>query len=60
MPTYEFSCAKCGHSFDEFFWPEEETSKLKCPKCGNDALQKIMLDFSKSCGTNPRMPTSFG
>lgn len=33
MPTYEYECTKCGHTFDEF---QKITDKplARCPKCG--------------------------
>lgn len=39
MPTYEYVCSSCGHTFDEL---ESITAKplLTCPHCGKDALQR--------------------
>ena len=33
MPTYEYECRKCGHSFELFQSMTEERIK-KCPECG--------------------------
>lgn len=32
MPTYEYECTKCGHTFERFQSMSEEPLK-KCPEC---------------------------
>ncbi len=32
MPTYEYECSKCGHTFERFQSMNEEPVK-RCPKC---------------------------
>jgi putative FmdB family regulatory protein len=32
MPTYEYECQRCGHSF-ELFQGIKEPPKKRCPKC---------------------------
>lgn len=32
MPTYEYECRKCGHTFERFQRISEEPVK-RCPKC---------------------------
>lgn len=32
MPTYEYECTKCGHSFERFQSMKDEPLK-RCPKC---------------------------
>jgi putative FmdB family regulatory protein len=39
MPTYEYICEACEHSFDEFQSMTEPPLK-KCPKCGKKKLQR--------------------
>ena len=41
MPTYEYACGRCGHTFEEF---QSITSKplRKCPKCGRSALKRLV------------------
>lgn len=34
MPTYEYECMSCGHSFDKFKWMSEEPER-RCPCCGH-------------------------
>jgi putative FmdB family regulatory protein len=60
MPIYEFECEKCGNKFEEFCWPEEDTAKLTCPKCGESEFKKLMSSFSKSSGKYSCKPMSFG
>jgi putative FmdB family regulatory protein len=33
MPTYEYKCEKCAHTFEVFQSMKDESVK-KCPKCG--------------------------
>lgn len=40
MPTYDYECEACGHSFEHF---QSITSALltKCPACGKKKLQRL-------------------
>ncbi|MDP2792161.1 MAG: zinc ribbon domain-containing protein [Rectinemataceae bacterium] len=40
MPTYEYECRKCSHSFEQFQSMSEEPLKT-CPKCGGDVRRLI-------------------
>ncbi|HTP80738.1 MAG TPA: zinc ribbon domain-containing protein [Bacteroidota bacterium] len=41
MPTYEYVCKECGHTFEEL---ESITAKplTVCPNCGKPALKRLM------------------
>ena len=41
MPTYEYECNACGHTYEEF---QNITAKLrrKCPKCGKLRLRRLI------------------
>ena len=41
MPTYEYECQACGHTFDEF---QSMTAKLltTCPKCKKRKLRRLI------------------
>ena len=41
MPTYEYLCKKCGHTFEEF-QSMSEKPLTGCPKCGTDSLARVM------------------
>ena len=41
MPTYEYVCRECGHTFEELQSMKEDPL-LRCPSCGKDALARIM------------------
>jgi putative FmdB family regulatory protein len=41
MPTYDYKCNKCGHTFEIMQSIKDEPLK-KCLKCGEDALQKLI------------------
>jgi putative FmdB family regulatory protein len=40
MPTYEYECKSCGHSFDIFQSMSDEPLKI-CPQCGNEIRRII-------------------
>src|SRR5262249_35523461 len=40
MPTYDYVCQACDHSFEEFQTMTEPPLK-KCPKCGKSKLQRL-------------------
>lgn len=39
MPTYDYICQECGHEF-ELFQQMSDAVKRKCPKCGQNKLQR--------------------
>ena len=41
MPTYDYVCRSCGHAFEQFQSMSEEPQK-RCPKCGRDALERLI------------------
>jgi putative FmdB family regulatory protein len=40
MPTYDYRCDACQHTFEEFQSFSEEPLK-KCPACGKKKLQRL-------------------
>ena len=40
MPTYEYECRSCHHTFESFQSIKEEALK-KCPKCGKSSLRRL-------------------
>lgn len=40
MPTYDYQCDGCGHTFEEFQYFSEEALK-NCPKCHEDKLRRL-------------------
>ncbi|MDR2792746.1 MAG: zinc ribbon domain-containing protein [Treponema sp.] len=40
MPTYEYECNDCGHSFEAFQSIRDEPLKI-CPQCGKDIRRII-------------------
>jgi putative FmdB family regulatory protein len=40
MPTYDYRCNACGHTFDEMQSFSEATLK-KCPQCKKNKLQRL-------------------
>jgi putative FmdB family regulatory protein len=41
MPTYEYQCRDCRHSFDEY-QPITAEPLVVCPNCGKHALKRVM------------------
>ncbi len=40
MPTYEYKCPKCGHSYDSF-QKMSDKALAKCPNCGTRGRRVI-------------------
>ena len=40
MPTYDYECDACGHTF-ELFQSISEPLKKKCPDCGKPKLRRL-------------------
>ena len=40
MPTYDYVCDGCGHTF-ELFQSIKEEPKKKCPECGKSKLRRL-------------------
>lgn len=40
MPTYDYECEACGHTFEEFQSISAEILK-KCPKCKKNKLRRL-------------------
>ncbi len=41
MPTYEYECSACGHSFEEL-QAMTDAKLTKCPKCGKKNLARLI------------------
>ncbi len=41
MPIYEYSCSKCGNSFDYLALKASDPDP-SCPKCGGNDVKKLM------------------
>ncbi|MEK6702685.1 MAG: FmdB family zinc ribbon protein [Planctomycetota bacterium] len=41
MPTYDYRCTACKHTFEEFQTMSAKHLK-KCPKCGKPALERLI------------------
>lgn len=40
MPTYDYACKRCGHTFEAFQSLSEKLLK-KCPACGKQGLERL-------------------
>jgi putative FmdB family regulatory protein len=41
MPTYDYACTKCGHTF-EAMQSMKDVPLKKCPKCGKQSLKRLV------------------
>jgi putative FmdB family regulatory protein len=41
MPTYEYACPKCGHTFEVFQSMKDEPLK-KCPNCHKAGVKRLL------------------
>ncbi|TVQ24575.1 MAG: zinc ribbon domain-containing protein [Spirochaetaceae bacterium] len=41
MPSYDYECKSCGHSFEEFQYMSDAPLK-KCPSCGKLSLRRLI------------------
>ena len=41
MPTYEYICKECGHSWEEFKSIKSHPTK-KCPACGKEKAKRLI------------------
>ncbi|MDR2135413.1 MAG: zinc ribbon domain-containing protein [Treponema sp.] len=71
MPTYEYECKTCGHTFDVFQNMSDEPVKI-CPLCGKEVRRLIhggtgvifkgsgfyVTDKNKSSGKTPASPAA--
>jgi putative FmdB family regulatory protein len=41
MPTYEYECQQCGHTFERF-QNITESPVRKCPECGRNRVKRLL------------------
>jgi putative FmdB family regulatory protein len=49
MPIYEFSCAKCGHDFEELVFGSADD--VTCPECGKADVKRKPSAFAFKSGS---------
>lgn len=53
MPLYEYQCRKCGHIFEKLRRIAEADSKLECPKCNSEEVERQFSTFAAGgCGSS--------
>ena len=50
MPLYEFTCTRCGETFEELVAAAGEGSGVACPACGSKDVEKLVSTFAASGG----------
>ena len=41
MPTYDYECGSCGHTFEQFQSMTAKPKK-KCPECGSSRVRRVI------------------
>jgi putative FmdB family regulatory protein len=52
MPLYEFTCEKCGATFEELVGAGLEGLGLTCPECGSEEIEKLVSRFASAGSTS--------
>ncbi len=66
MPSYEYHCHKCGHTFETMRRVEERDQPLPCPECESTRVERKLSAFvagrvtSSSSGCSPEKAASCG
>lgn len=46
MPTYEYRCKDCGHTFSKKFTvAEHDRYEPQCPKCKSKNVEQLISEF---------------
>ena len=52
MPLYEFTCEKCGATFEELVGAGLDALGVTCPECGSEEIQKLVSRFASAGASN--------
>ncbi len=53
MPIYEFTCPKCGHTFDELLPSSRSGDSVPCPSCKAKGAKRNITSFASTSGSKP-------
>jgi putative FmdB family regulatory protein len=46
MPTYEYRCLECDHTFEQpARMSDHETQRPACPSCGSEKVEQVFSSF---------------
>lgn len=48
MPLYEFTCTKCGETFEELVSAGLDALGVTCPECGSADVEKKVSRFASA------------
>lgn len=46
MPLYEFTCERCGATFEELVGAGLDGTGVTCPECGGEEVEKLVSRFA--------------
>jgi len=50
MPTYDYKCKDCGHSFEKNVHVAEYKDPQTCPECSGEAVKQVSFAMLKGVG----------
>ena len=50
MPTYDYTCLTCGHSFEKNVPIAEYKDPQPCPECSGEAVKQVSCAMLKGVG----------
>jgi putative FmdB family regulatory protein len=48
MPLYEFTCTRCGKTFEELVLAGLDAFGVTCPECGSEEIEKLVSRFASA------------
>jgi len=54
MPIYEFRCLSCNHCFELLAVRQDDTAEMKCPKCENQEVERVLSCVSYVTGSSSK------
>jgi putative FmdB family regulatory protein len=53
MPIYEYSCARCGKTFEQLMSSADRGSAVSCPHCRSKRVARLLSAFAVSRAEAP-------
>ena len=58
MPIYEFRCISCSHCFELLSVRQDDNLEMKCPKCENEEVERVLSCVSYVMGNRASADSS--
>jgi putative FmdB family regulatory protein len=60
VPIYEYRCQKCGHKFEKLVRGATNPEGLKCRKCEDQSVERLMSCFGIGGSTSSAVSSAGG